>query len=190
MNAPGITVRPLKQIWGTSEFNEVFFDDVKVSIDCRIGDEGAGWPLATSVLSSERSAADVGFVASFRRVFDELDTLVTRERNLPANAELQLETIYTAYEACRLHIYSTLSRRAGGQPSGAETSVDKLLMNRVIQMLGALELDLDFVPGLIGQRDETTYRYLYGRAASIYGGTEQVQRNIIAQRVLEMPRGR
>ena len=194
MERPGITVRPLRQIWGSAEFNEVFFDDLVVPVNQRIGADGDGWRLATTVLAHERGPADIGFISKFERQLGDLRRMLAdlappdRARLAPRVAQADI-----AVSACRLHVLKSLSLRAKGVAPGPETSVDKLLMTRAEQQLGALVLDTAGARPLLGDDDsdgEALYDYLWSRAASIYGGTEQIQRNIIAQRLLNMPRAR
>lgn len=191
MSRPGITVHPLQQTWGTAEFNEVFFDDLEVPVHQRIGEEGDGWPLATTVLAHERGPADIGFISQFQHRLLEFDALVAQlpEEQRDAVA-IRVAQAYVEVDACRLHVMKSLSLRAKGVAPGADTSIDKLLMTRVEQSLGALALDVAGAAPLLGEDPETVYRYLRARAASIYGGTEQIQRSIVAQRLLGMARGK
>jgi alkylation response protein AidB-like acyl-CoA dehydrogenase len=91
-------------------------------------------------------------------------------------------------EACRLHLLESLTKRAKGEAPGPGSSVDKLLMIRSEQALGALALDAGGTPGVTGEDWRVPSRYLWSRASSVYGGSEQIQRNIIAQRLLGLPR--
>lgn len=190
METPGITVRPLRQVWGTAEFNEVFFDDVRVPASQRIGEDGDGWLLATTVLAHERGPADIGFISKFEiqlGQFEELiETLPEDERR---GFALEVADAYVAVAACRQHVLKSLSLRASGAPPGAETSVDKLLMMRAMQQLGVLTLERAAPALVVGEDDTALFDYFHARASSIYGGTEQIQKTIIAQRVLGMPRG-
>jgi alkylation response protein AidB-like acyl-CoA dehydrogenase len=191
MNRPGITVRPLRQIWGSAEFNEVFFDDLEVPASQRIGEEGDGWLLATTVLAHERGPADIGFISKFEHQIADFDAMLSglptdeRDRLSPRVAEA-----YVAVSACRLHVLKSLSLRANGVAPGPETSIDKLLMTRAEQQLGALVLDTAGAAPLLGDDGDVMFDYFRSRAASIYGGTEQIQKGIVAQRVLGMPRAR
>jgi alkylation response protein AidB-like acyl-CoA dehydrogenase len=191
MDRPGITVHPLLQTWGTAQFNEVFFDNLEVPVSQRIGQEGDGWTLATTVLAHERGPADIGFISHFQRQLNEFETLLAR---LPADQRTEfaprVAQAYVNVNACRLHVLKSLSLRAKGVAPGADTSIDKLLMTRVEQELGALTLDMAGAAPLLGADQETVYRYLRARAASVYGGTEQIQRSIVAQRLLGMQRGK
>jgi len=184
MDTPGITVRPMKQAWGGTRFCEVFFDAVRVPVTDRIGEEGAGWPLATVVLAYERGPSELGVIATYRH---ELRRLVPASSGDPV-AEEALARAYVAVEACRLHLLESLTRRAHGEAPGPGSSVDKLLMIRSEQALGSLVLDAAGARGVTGDDGSVASRYLWSRAASVYGGSEQIQRNIIAQRILGLPR--
>lgn len=189
MDRPGITVHPLKQTWGTAEFNEVFFDNLEVPVSRRIGEEGDGWPLATTVLAHERGPADIGFISHFQHQLQEFEALLQRlPHDQRAEFAPRVAQAYVSIAACRLHVLKSLSLRAKGVAPGADTSIDKLLMTRVEQELGALSLDVAGSAPLLGTDPETVYRYLRSRAASIYGGTEQIQHSIVAQRILGMQR--
>jgi alkylation response protein AidB-like acyl-CoA dehydrogenase len=189
MDSPGITVRPLRQVWGTSEFNEVFFDDLRVPVSQRIGQDGDGWTLATTVLAHERGPADVGIISKFAHQIADFDAMLQR---LPADEQAQLAPsvteAYIAVTACRLHVLKSLSRRARGIAPGPESSIDKLLMTRAEQQLGAMMLDTAGPEELLEVEGDLMYHYFRSRAASVYGGTEQIQKNIVAQRILGMPR--
>jgi alkylation response protein AidB-like acyl-CoA dehydrogenase len=184
MDSPGITVRPMKQAWGGTRFCEVFFDGARVPVTDRIGEEGAGWPLATVVLAYERGPSELGVIATYRA---ELRRLVGPSAGDPV-AEDALARAYVAVEACRLHLLESLTRRVNGEAPGPSSSVDKLLMIRSEQALGSLEFDAASVPGVTGEDWAVGSRYLWSRASSVYGGSEQIQRNIIAQRILGLPR--
>jgi alkylation response protein AidB-like acyl-CoA dehydrogenase len=189
MEQPGITVRPLVQPWGASEFSEVFFDNLEVPVTQRIGEEGDGWPLATIILSHERGPADIGIIAQLQHQLKQFEALLAQ---MPGSRREMFATrvaeAYVSVAACQLHVLKSLSLRAKGVAPGADTSIDKVLMTRVDQEAGALALDIAEASPLLGLDSETVHRYLYSRAASVYGGTEQIQRSIIAQRLLGMPR--
>jgi len=184
MDTPGITVRPFRQAWGGTRFCEVFFDGAEVPATDRLGAEGDGWPLATVVLAYERGPSELGVVATFRAALDELAVSSAGD---PV-AETQVARAYAAVEALRLHLLESLTQRVRGQAPGPGSSVDKLLMIRAGQALGSLEFDAGGTAALTGDDGESAQRYLWSRAASVYGGSEQVQRNIIAQRILGLPR--
>lgn len=184
MDQPAISVRPVKQSWGGERFCEVFFDDAEAFAGDRLGQEGDGWEIATTVLSYERGPSEIGIVAKWK---SELDKLSAHARRDP---ELRREwaRAYVAVEACRLRLMESLSARAKGAAPGTGSSIDKLLMVRAEQALGSLELSASAAPVVTGRAPAAAARYLHSRAASIYGGSEQIQRNIVAQRILGLPR--
>jgi alkylation response protein AidB-like acyl-CoA dehydrogenase len=102
---------------------------------------------------------------------------------------LRLAQSMVDVEVLRVHVLRSLSRRTAGLASEADASVDKLLMVRTEQALGHMELDLYGAGVLMGEEPEALYDYLWSRAASVYGGSEQIQRTIVATRLLGLPRG-
>ena len=207
IDAPGLTVRPFRQITGAMEFAELFFDDVRVPVSARVGDEGEGWRIAMSTVSFERGPGDVGYIADLRRTIGRLTEVVraggpagatpeeraTKEGGpAPAgNREMALRLAQSVVdvEVLRVHVLRSLSRRTAGLATEVDASVDKLLMVRTEQALGHAELDLHGAGVLTGEEPEALYDYLWSRAASVYGGSEQIQRTIVATRLLGLPRG-
>lgn len=193
MDTPGITVRPLREIWGSADFSEVFFDDVRVPVAQRIGKDGDGWPIATNVMAYERGPADIGFIASFGRLLNALAQRAEESDEMQGRRmHERIAEAYLATEACRVHVMKSLTRRSQGLPPGPETSIDKMLMTRAEQELGGIDLDMSSAETLVDDdgTGRAIYEYLWSRSASIYGGAEQIQRTIIAQRVLGLPRGK
>jgi alkylation response protein AidB-like acyl-CoA dehydrogenase len=185
MDSPGITVAPLEMINGVSEFGEVFFDNVLVPNDRIIGEVNAGWAVAMSILPFERSSC---FWQRIAFLYRRLECLAQRA---PADRESAaiLGRAFTRLHALRARSRITQHRLARGEPLGAETSIDKVLVASTEQTLydavrtlrpGVIELEDS--PEAIRWRTE----YLYSRAATIYGGTAEIQRNIIARRLLDL----
>jgi alkylation response protein AidB-like acyl-CoA dehydrogenase len=200
IDAPGLTVRPFRQITGAMEFAELFFDDVRVPVSARVGEAGEGWRIAMSTVSFERGPGDVGYIADLRRTIGRLTDVVragdpgggTEASPAPAgNREraLRLAQSIVDVEVLRVHVLRSLSRRTAGLATEVEASVDKLLMVRTEQALGHAELDLHGAGVLTGEEPEALHDYLWSRAASVYGGSEQIQRTIVATRLLGLPRG-
>jgi alkylation response protein AidB-like acyl-CoA dehydrogenase len=185
MDSPGITVAPLEMLNGVREFAEVFFDDVVVPADRVLGEVNGGWAVAMSILPYERSSCFWQRVAFlYRRLEQVVEVAPDDERSaeVAGNAFLQLH-------ALRARSRATQHRLAAGEALGAETSIDKVLVATAEQttydaarrlLPGTVELD-DTAAG-IAWRNE----YLYSRAATIYGGTLEIQRNIIARRLLDL----
>jgi alkylation response protein AidB-like acyl-CoA dehydrogenase len=200
IDAPGLVVRPFRQITGAMEFAELFFDDVRVPASALVGEAGDGWRIAMSTVSFERGPGDVGFIADLRRAVGRLTDVVRAAA--PANAgdeapigsakraqALALARSVVDVEVLRVHVLRSLSRRSAGLATEVDASVDKLLMVRTEQALGHAVLDLHGAGVLTGEEPEALHDYLWSRAASVYGGSEQIQRTIVATRLLGLPRG-
>ncbi|HEY8156714.1 MAG TPA: acyl-CoA dehydrogenase family protein [Myxococcota bacterium] len=185
MDTPGISVAPLEMINGEHEFAEVFFDDVAVPAERMLGELNGGWAVAMSILPYERSSCFWQRIAYlYRRLQKLVEVAPDDDRTAEAvgNAFLQLH-------ALRARSRATQHRLAAGGTLGAETSIDKVLVATAEQttydaarrvLSGIVEMD-DSVAGELWRSE-----YLYSRAATIYGGTLEVQRNIIARRLLEL----
>jgi alkylation response protein AidB-like acyl-CoA dehydrogenase len=179
--APGVGISPIRTAWGSDEFAEVVLDGVRVPADAVVGEPGQGWPIAMSLLAVERGPADIGWIARFRRAATRLLADPTAGRTTGAVRS-------TAWlEALDATVAATLTARSRGTHDTAAGSVDKLLMTRVDQWLHAAVLDAGGVAQLERPGAELEL-YLWARAASVFGGTSQIQRNIIAQRLLGLPR--
>jgi hypothetical protein len=185
MDQPGVTVRPIVQLTGGSEFNEVFFDGARTARDLVVGEVGGGWATAMRTLEFERGAATLGQQVGFRR---ELDALVELARNTGAlDDPLLRERLARArmgLEVMRAHTLRTI-----GDPAGAP--VTKLVWATWHRSLGELAMDVLGAAGLVaagGELSEWQRLYLFSRADTIYGGSNEIQRNIIAERVLGLPR--
>ncbi|MCX4881596.1 MULTISPECIES: acyl-CoA dehydrogenase family protein [unclassified Streptomyces] len=190
MNAPGITVRPLRTLAGSAEFAEVFLDDVRVPVTNRVGDENDGWRVTMVTLSFERGTAFVGEVVACRRVLGELaaearrngrwDDSVLRRRLGRLNAEFRA--------LWRLTQWNVSEAEAGGVP-GVGGSVFKLrysharqeLYDAAAEVLGPHALDLAS-PWMLDRLSSLSY--------TIAAGTSQIQQNIVAERILGLPKGR
>ncbi|BBH67445.1 acyl-CoA dehydrogenase [Actinoplanes sp. OR16] len=189
MRQPGVTVRPIRQLTGDSEFNEVFFDDARTDGDLVVGAPGEGWKVAMATLAYERGAATVGQQIGFQR---DLDDLVALARSTGAAADpllrLRLARASADLTVLRSHTLRTLAME---KPPPANPSVVKLLWTRWRQSLGELAMDvLAFGGGASAEDVERWQRlFLFSRADTIYGGSNEIQRGIVAERVLGLPRG-
>jgi alkylation response protein AidB-like acyl-CoA dehydrogenase len=190
MDQPGIEQRPLKMINGiTREFGEVLFDGARVPAANMIGAPGEGWRLAMTVVSHEREPGELGYVARYRKIVKELTHRVQQAPERFGDEQIRdLGWAIVESEMLRLHVSRRLSDRLDGLTHGPEGSVDKLLMTAVEQAVGhaALAIGGGAYDGADGE-DTWLKVYLYSRAQSVMGGTSQIQRNLIAGRILGLP---
>jgi len=191
MDQPGVEVRPIEQLTGTSEFNEVFFDDAVA--DDILGQPGEGWGIAMALLGFERGVSTLGQQMLFQ---NELDQIVALAKENGASRDPALrQRIAEAHIGLRLMRYNAMRMLSGGADAGLDKSalVYKLHWASWHRNLGKLAMDV------LGQESEIVEQapydltrlqsmYLFTRSDTIYGGTNQIQRNIIAERGLGMPR--
>ncbi|MBA4863558.1 acyl-CoA dehydrogenase family protein [Streptomyces sp. PSKA54] len=187
LDREGVTVRPLRAANGDDEFCELFLDDVRIEEDERIGAEGDGWPLAMTTVNYERNALDTGHLSKYGLLLERLrQVLQDRRDDLPDGLASAVGRCVADYQVLVAHARRRTAERLAGQGAGPESSVDKLLMTRTEQRL--YETALKVLPEeLFREGGEVFGEYLYSRAASVYGGTSQIQRNIIAKRLLRLP---
>jgi alkylation response protein AidB-like acyl-CoA dehydrogenase len=179
LDTEGITVRPLRTMHGVDEFCEVYFDDVVIPGDRMLGKPGDGWKLAMDLLPFERSTCFWQRIAYLYARFDQL----IKEADEPDDAALGAAFLGLHTLRCRSRL--TQHRLADGARLGPETSIDKVLLATAEQRM--YDVVRDLLPGAI-ELDDTPWRteFLYSRAATIYGGTAEIQRNIIARRLLDL----
>jgi alkylation response protein AidB-like acyl-CoA dehydrogenase len=188
MGQPGIEQRPLRMINGvTKEFGEVLFDGARVPAANMIGEPGEGWPLAMTVVSHEREPGELGYVARYAKVVNDLTRRVQDDPGSVRPEHVrELGWAIVEVEMLRLHVRRRLSDRLDGITHGPSGSVDKLLMTWVEQAVGHASLSIGGVAH--GRGDPTPLNtYLYSRAQSVMGGTSQIQRNLVARRILGLP---
>jgi alkylation response protein AidB-like acyl-CoA dehydrogenase len=187
LDRAGVTVRPLRAANGDDEFCELFLDDVRLEESERVGAEGDGWQLAMTTVSYERNALDTGHLSKYGLLVERLRTAAhERADTLPDGLRSEIGQCRVDYEVLVAHARRRTAERLSGQVAGPESSIDKLLMTRAEQRLYETALKV-FPEELTGDGGEIFGEYLYSRAASVYGGTSQIQRNIIAKRVLNLP---
>ncbi|MBZ5736261.1 acyl-CoA dehydrogenase family protein [Nocardioides sp. TRM66260-LWL] len=197
IDQPGVEVRPIEQLTGGSEFNEVFLTDARTDADLIVGEPGRGWGVAMGLLGLERGVSTLGQVVGFARELDALialaratgvwDDAVLRDRMLHSRVEL---------EALRSFALRTLSLVGNGEDSaagGGAGSIFKLAWAGWHRRLGELAMDVVGTGGLLADAapyELSTWQrlFLFSRADTIYGGSDEVQRNILAERVLGLPR--
>jgi alkylation response protein AidB-like acyl-CoA dehydrogenase len=199
MHTPGITVRPLRQLGGRSEFNEVFFDDVHIADTWRVGPVNGGWKVAITTLSNERLAlagnAGVGrnVVAPLLRLAKQ----ITGSNGRPLIEDLAFRAKLASYQATVAgidhignRILTALSR---GENPGAEATIGKMTLTRLLQELSEFGMDLAGVAGGVVDRDtdpdlyEIQQGFFLAPGYRMGGGTEEIGKNIIAERVLGLP---
>ena len=185
MDSSGITVRPIETMHGAAEFSEVFFDDVAVPFDRTLGEEGQGWAVAMDLLPYERSTALWHRAAFLHRRLQRLLRAAPPGALDPAAVGEVAQLLY----ALRARSRNTQRRLAGDEHLGPETSIDKVLVATAEQAVFDLVADGLSTYVLI-EDDPISERwrreFLYSRAATIYGGTAEIQRNIIARRLLDL----
>lgn len=187
MESPGLDVRPMVQITGHAEFCELFLDEVVVPKERMLGGRGDGWKIAMHVVAHERGTAALPRQVMLRTLFDRLVADVAAAGGLDDPlAQQALARALIEIEVLRHHASRTMSAFLNGGAVGPESSGVKLLMAQAEQTLCATALEL---LGDAGAGEFWHERYLYSRAASVYGGTRQIQRDIIANRILRLPAG-
>jgi alkylation response protein AidB-like acyl-CoA dehydrogenase len=189
MHQSGVVQRPLRMINGiTKEFGQVTFDEARVAAANMIGKPGDGWRIAMTIVSHEREPGEIGYVARYTKSVKDLEATV---RSAPDEfGSEQREEVAWAYvqaEMLRLHVCRRLSARLDGLEHGPGGSIDKLLMTWVEQAVGSAALAVAGPRAVIDGDDVALKVYLYSRAQSVMGGTSQIQKNIIAQRILGLP---
>ena len=194
MRQQGVTVRPIRQLTGTSEFNEVFFDDARTHASLVVGEVGDGWRVARATLAIERGVATLGQQVGFER---ELRRLVELARQTGASGDPllrdRLARAWIGLEALRAHALRTLAAGPAGPGAATGPSVLKLLWSRWHQDLGELAMDVLGAPSMVARGapydlDDWQRLFLFSRADTIYGGSDEIQRTIIAERALGLPR--
>jgi alkylation response protein AidB-like acyl-CoA dehydrogenase len=185
MDTPGITVRPIETMHGAEEFCEVFFDDVAVPLDRTLGEVGQGWSVAMDLLPYERSTS-LWHRGAF--LYRRLSQLVAGAP--PGSlAGAEVGEVFQQLYALRARSRATQHRLAAGERLGPETSVDKILLATAEQAVFDLAADAlagDVVLGDDAASARWRSEFLYSRAATIYGGSAEIQRNIVARRLLDL----
>ena len=185
MDSPGITIRPLRTMDGSEEFSEVFYDDVAVPLERTLGEVDQGWAVAMDMLPYERSTSLWHRCAYLQRRLERLLATVPDG----ALSALEVGEVTQLLLAFRARSRGTQYRMAEGARLGAETSIDKVLIaaaEQAVLDLVATGLASDIVAGDDPTSDRWRAEFLYSRAATIYGGTAEIQRNIIARRLLDL----
>lgn len=187
LDQPGVEIRPIVQLTGTSEFNEVFFDNAVTDADLVVGEPGDGWKVAMGTLTFERGVSTLGQQIRYARELSALAELA--QRNGAAEDPLIRERLtrsWVGLRAMRSYALATMDVEQPGQDN-----VSKLLWANWHRDLGELAMDVIGRDSMVladGEFDEWQRLYLFTRSDTIYGGSNEIQRNIIAERVLGLPR--
>jgi alkylation response protein AidB-like acyl-CoA dehydrogenase len=189
MRQPGIEQYPLRMMNGiTSEFGQVVFDAARVPAENMIGAPGEGWRIAMTIVSHEREPGEVGYVARYVKTVTDLEAMVrARPGTFRSDQREAVAWAYVHAEMLRLHVRRRLSERLDGMEHGPGGSIDKILMTWVEQTVGAAALSVAGSRAVVDSGDVALKIYLYSRAQSVMGGTSQIQKNIIATRILGLP---
>ena len=202
MSTPGVSIRPLRQISGESEFNETFFDNVKVPVANLVGDLNGGWKIAMTTLTYERGPEDaLGRQIRFKQELDTLiDTAATLKRGASSaiddpTVRQKLAKAVVEVEIMRLNCLRAFSKALKGKPRGPEASMNKLYWSHVTQNMYEAALEtlgplapLDGGDPLSPADGRFQLSFLRSKAFTIYSGSSEIQRNIIAERLLGMPK--
>ena len=194
MDQPGITVRPIEQLTGTCEFNEVFFDEAVCGADDIVGEPGQGWQVAMGLLGFERGVSTLGQQMLFQNEFNEV-LRIARENGAARDPAIR-QRIADAHVGLRIMRFNSMRMLSGGGDDGSlsrEAMIYKLYWASWHRNLGKLAMDVlgaesEILDGAPYELNRLQSLFLFTRADTIYGGTNQIQRNIIAERALGMPR--
>jgi len=196
LDSPGVTVRPLRQITGESEFGEVFFEDVRVPRENLVGQIGEGWRIAMTVLAFERGAVSLGSSYRYARDLEQLAAACREIGRTDAATRDKLARLLVEIEVMQANGIRVLANLAEGRVPGPEASIEKLVWSEFDKRFRETALDLLGPGGLLlrtcpAARAEVDWarEFLWSRAGTIYSGSSEVQRNIIAKRVLDLPQG-
>jgi alkylation response protein AidB-like acyl-CoA dehydrogenase len=187
LDQPGVEIRPIVQLTGDSEFNEVFFDDARTDADLVVGEPGEGWRVAMATLTFERGVSTLGQQIRYGRELSGIVELAKKTGAVddPVVRE-KLTRSWVGLKSMRSYAMATMDVERPGQDS-----VSKLLWANWHRELGEIAMDVQGKAGLLldgGEFDEWQRLFLFSRSDTIYGGSNEIQRNIIAERVLGLPR--
>ncbi|MFC9555760.1 acyl-CoA dehydrogenase family protein [Rhodococcus sp. NPDC056960] len=196
MRSPGVSVKPITMLNGDAEFNELFFDEVRVPVSNVLGEIDGGWALAMDSLGWERAGYSIRRrfenEVAFRDLLAALVGVIAEEP-LDACALTRLGELHAELKAFEALTRRSAERLASGTVPTPYDSIDKMWLTRTEQALTGLGFDLLGPTRTAPATDHGrrwTKRFLYGRAASVYGGSAQIQRTLVAERLLGLPRGR
>ncbi|NYD57175.1 alkylation response protein AidB-like acyl-CoA dehydrogenase [Nocardioides marinisabuli] len=193
MDSPGVEVRPIRQIHGGVDFSEVFLTDVQVPREGIVGPIGAGWQVAMTALRHERGSG-LNTPDHFDRALRDVAAMVPADRRDDPRLLERLGRLAEEVEAYRRMSLRTLTEMTEGRPLGAQSMMGKLWWSEMQTRIFDLAFDLLGEDGVLADSDDEgtaglSYRYWLSRAAHIFAGTNEIQRDVIAERVLAMPKG-
>lgn len=193
MDQPGVEVRPIVQITGTSEFNEVFFSDARCGADLVLGTPGDGWRVAMALLGFERGVSTLAQQVGFARELDHLIDLARRSGRI--DDPVTRQRLAKFWSELRLMQWNALRTMSNAVP-GPEASISKLFWGTWHREMSNAMIDVMGPAGLLGSNDPTApyalgteqSLFLFSRSDTIYGGSNEVQRNVIGERALGLPK--
>jgi alkylation response protein AidB-like acyl-CoA dehydrogenase len=191
MRAPGVAWHPIEQINGAHEFCDVFFDDVAVSDDALVGEPGQGWPLAMTALGFERSIQFIGSQIRLGRQVEALVEQVRRHRAIvPSRIKDRVVDLYVKSAELRATVTFHIESLNRGEAPGPANSATKVFWSELWQELADIgaELEAEVPDARAGADIDWSEMYVGSRVGTIYAGTNEIQRNIIAERALGLPR--
>jgi alkylation response protein AidB-like acyl-CoA dehydrogenase len=199
MKAPGVEVRPIRQMAGASEFNEVFFTDVRIADDHRLGEVGDGWKVSLTTLMHERLAVGgkPSSAAGVNEMIELAKAIALEEGNAleQSHVRQKIAEVYIQDRGISLTRMRTLSALSSGRTPGPESSISKVVVAKMMQDMGSFAGDLAEGAGLLSGADSANIphlealrqTYFWSAGLRIAGGTDEILRNIIAERVLGLP---
>lgn len=201
MHSPGISVRPLVQITGDAEFNEIYFENVRVPVANVVGKMNNGWHVAITTLMHERGTLAIAVQVRFRMLLDQLLAKAKKIKRdgVPVTKDpvirQRLAQMHIETELLKLNGYRSLTKLMKGEP-GPEGSIGKLFWSELNQRLEELAVEILGPTAMLEKGSKYAeddgfwlYQFLRSRGNTIEAGTSEIQRNIIAERVLGLPRG-
>jgi alkylation response protein AidB-like acyl-CoA dehydrogenase len=192
MDQPGIEVRPIRQITGTAEFNEVFFDGARTAVDLVVGEVNDGWRVALATLAFERGVGLLGDIVHFHKQLDRvLEQAKKNGRSADPVLRQRLAESFVRLFILRLNTLRSLTGTEG-PVAPPEASISKLYWATWHRDLGELAMDVLGTEATVGEAlpyelSETEKIFLFSRADTIYGGSNEIQHNVIGERVLGLP---
>ncbi|MFT3809207.1 MAG: acyl-CoA dehydrogenase family protein [Micropepsaceae bacterium] len=193
MKAPGVTVKPIKQINGGANFNEVFFNDLRVKDSQRLGEVGDGWKVALTTLMHERLAVGGGAGArgpDAREILELARTTELEDGPAIRNAAVRekIADVYVRTQGLKYTTYRTMTALSRGQQPGPEASIGKIVSAPKLQDVAGFGMDLQGEAGVVMNADaDFQQSYMWAPGLRIAGGTDEILKNIIAERVLGLP---